>query len=100
MRFNLLAGVLGAALTLSPLGHAQQQQDGQTQVTRSQTESDGVQQAIAFQRAKDRADAHQAKMEQRHPSVSYSDANRSMDDTNDGRHVSDPGPAPVKKDRN
>jgi hypothetical protein len=99
MKINFLAGVLGAALILSPLGHAQQQQNGEAKVTRPQTDSDGVQKAIAFQRAKDRADERQARLEQRHPSVNFSDANRSMDDSNAGHHLSDPGPAPVKKDK-
>ena len=100
MKLNLLVGVLGAALILSPLGFAQQRQDDHSKVTRPQRDSDGVQQAIVFQRAKDRADARQAMQEQRHPSVNYSHADRSAGDSKDGHHVSDPGPAPVKKDKN
>lgn len=102
MKVNLLAGMLGAALTLSPLAFAQQRPDGQNPDTNSKvtrSESDGVQRAIAFQRAKDRADARQARLEQRHPSVDYSNADRRMDDSNDGHHVSDPGPAAAKKDK-
>jgi hypothetical protein len=98
MKINLLAGVLGAALILSPLSRAQQRQDGQTKVTRTQADPDGLQEAIAFQRAKERADARQARLDQRHPSVNYSNAARTMDDSSN--HVSDPGPTPVKKDRN
>ncbi len=62
-------------------------------------ESDGVQQAIAFQRAKDRADARQAKLEGRHPSVDYSNADRSMDDSTSAAHTPDPEPAQPKKDK-
>jgi len=96
MKLSLLAGVLGAALTLSPLGFAQQP-NNRSKVTRPQADSDGVQQAIAFQRAKDRADARQARLELRHPHVNDSNADRRMDDSNDGHHVSDPGPGTVKK---
>jgi hypothetical protein len=99
MKINLLTGILGAALALSPLGFAQQRQDTQSKVSQPARDSDGVQAAIAFERAKDRAAARQAKLEQRHPSVDYSNADRRMDDSNDGHHVSDPAPAPVKKDK-
>jgi hypothetical protein len=98
MHRNLLTGVIGAALVLSPLGFAQQPQNSQQKAAQHQGESDGVQQAIAFQRAKDRADARQAKLEERHPSVDYSNADRRIDDSNDGHHAPDPGPAPQKKD--
>jgi hypothetical protein len=59
-----------------------------------------MREAIAFQRAKDRADARQARMEAKHPSVTYTDANRTADrsmDDSPGRPVKDPGPAPAKK---
>ena len=99
MHRNLLTGVIGAALVLSPLGFAQQSQDSQHKAAaQARGDSDGVQQAIAFQCAKDRADARQAKLEQRHPSVDYSNADRRMDDSNDGHHAPDPGPATQKKD--
>jgi hypothetical protein len=106
MHRNLLAGVIGAALVLSPFGFAQQPQKSPEKAAQPQRESkaaqprgesDGVQQALAFQRAKDRADARQAKLEERHPSVDYSNADRRMDDSSDGHHAPDPGP---KKDRN
>jgi hypothetical protein len=100
MHRNLLTGVIGAALVLSPLGFAQQSQDSQHKAAaQARGDSDGVQQAIAFQRAKDRADARQAKLEQRHPSVDYSNADRSMDDSTAGRHAPDPGPAQPKKEK-
>ena len=107
MHRNLLTGVIGAALALSPLGFAQQPQNSQQKAAQPRRESeaqprgefDSVQQAIAFQRAKDRADAHQAKLEARHPSVDYSNADRRMDDSSGGRHAPDPGPAQQKKDK-
>lgn len=98
MHRNLLMGVIGAALVLSPLGVAQQPQNSQQKAVQPRREP-GVQQAIAFQRAKDRADARQARLEKRHPSVDYSNADRRMDDSNDGHHAPDPGPAQQKKDR-
>jgi hypothetical protein len=53
-----------------------------------------MQRAIAFQRAKDRADARQARLEKRHPSVTYNNntANRSSDDSLNPNQVKDPGP--------
>jgi hypothetical protein len=99
MHRNLLTGVIGAALVLSPLGFARQAQDGQQKAAQTRGESDGVQQALAFQRAKDRADARQAKLEERHPSVDYSNADRSMDDSTGARRTPDPGPAQPKKDK-
>ena len=107
MHRNLLTGVIGAALVLCPLGFAQQPQNGQQKAAQPQRESkaqpsgesDGVPEAIAFQRAKDRADARQAKLEERHPSVDYSNADRRMDDSSGGRHAPDPGPAQPNKDK-
>ena len=51
-----------------------------------------MRQAIAFQRAKDRADARQARKEARHPSVPAPSAERSANEST----VKDPGPAPRK----
>jgi hypothetical protein len=100
MHRNLLAGVIGAALVLSPLGFAQQPQNSRKKAAQPQRESEGVQQAIAFQRGKDRADARQAKLEARRPSVDYSNADRQMDDSTADRHAPDPGPVQPKKDKN
>jgi hypothetical protein len=100
MNRNLLTGVIGAALVLGPLGFAQQPQNSQREAAQPQRESGGVQQAIAFQRAKDRADARQAKLEERHPSVDYSNVNKRMDDSTADRHAPDPGPVQPKKDKN
>jgi len=97
MRLNFLVGVIGAALTLAPLGLAQQPQDKakQPQQTQRASGDDGVRRAIEFQRAKDRADERQARAEARHPSVDYLHADRQMDDST-ANSVKDPGPK-VKK---
>jgi hypothetical protein len=59
-----------------------------------------MQQAIAFERAKDRDDARQARLERLHPSVDYSNADRQMDDSTTANRVKDTGATqglPVKK---
>jgi hypothetical protein len=99
MKTCLLTGVVGVALTLSSLGFAQQRQDNQSKVSGQRNDANEVQRAIAFERAKDRADARQVRLEARHPSVDYSNADRSMDNSSDGHHVADPGPAPTKHDK-
>jgi hypothetical protein len=56
---------------------------------------EGMRQAIASERAKDAADARQARSEAKHPSVTNSNANRSADRTDEStpdRVVKDPGP--------
>jgi len=53
--------------------------------------------AIAFQRAKDRADARQAAMEAKHPTVFYNQAERSAGGSaTPGKKLLDPGTG-VKK---
>ena len=103
MTKNFLAGVIGTALIFSPLTFAQRPDNAQTertsqQASRNRTDS-GVQQAIAFERAKDRAAQRQARLEARHPSVDYSNADRMMDDSTPGKQLRDPGPGQVKKDK-
>lgn len=58
-----------------------------------------MQRAIAWEHHKDQAAARQARLERRHPSVTY-DANRadrSSDQSMQGRPVKDPGPEGVRK---
>lgn len=93
MKTRLLLGLVGAALAFAPIVSAEtpRKQSGM---------SKDVQEAIAYQRAKDRADARQARLEAKHPSVTYTDANRSADRSTEdpqGRPVKDPGPAPSSK---
>jgi hypothetical protein len=98
MKLNFLAGVIGTALLLSPFGLAQQKQDDGHKAKIISSDSE-MQRAIAFQRAKDRADARQARLEERHPSVDYSNADRRMDDSTDANRVPDKGPQPIKHDK-
>lgn len=87
MKTIFLTALLGASLLLTP-GFA---------ATKKSTSSGDMQRAIAFQRQKDAADARQARMEARHPSVRNADrtADRVVDE---GRPVKDPGePATRKK---
>ena len=53
-----------------------------------------MQRAIAWERQKERAAARQARLEKRHPSVTYDNntANRSADDSSPTKEVKDPGP--------
>jgi hypothetical protein len=99
MKFNFLAGVIGTALLLSPFGLAQQKQDDGHKAKTTTSNDNDMQRAIAFQRAKDRADARQARLEERHPSVNYSNADRRMDDSTDANRVPDKGPQPIKHDK-
>ena len=95
-RFSVALG--GAALLFAPFLAAQTASKGKQEPAMSQD----MREAIAFQRNKDIADARQARKEALHPSVTYSDANRSADrstDESQGRPVKDPGPATVRKDR-
>ena len=56
-----------------------------------------MRQAIAFERHKDMAAARQARKEKTHPSVTNSNANRSVEEPEKGQKVQDKGPA--KKDK-
>ena len=55
MNAKLLAGALGAVLLLAPITFGQDERNGKM--------SEDMRQAIEFQRAKDRADARQARLE-------------------------------------
>ena len=87
MKARLLTGFLGTALVLAPLVSAASPDK------KSSGMSDDMRRAIAFQRAKDRADARQARLEAKHPSVTYNTANREADRQDlPGTPVKDPGP--------
>ncbi|HUK15050.1 MAG TPA: hypothetical protein VLW65_01490 [Bryobacteraceae bacterium] len=68
--------------------------DKATQKTeRNKPTSDDMRRAIAFERAKDRADARQAAIEAKHPTVFYNQAERSaQDNPTGGNKVPDRGP--------
>ncbi|HLK63093.1 MAG TPA: hypothetical protein VKU19_06615 [Bryobacteraceae bacterium] len=103
MKPRLLVALMGAGLIFVPLAGAQTQTSKpKPSASVKQTEpamSEDMREAIAFQRNKDIADARQARLEAEHPSVTYSEANRSADRSTDdqqGTPVKDPGP---KKDK-
>ena len=98
MKARALIALLGAGLMVAPLTLAQTKRN--TTEKREAVSAD-MREAIAFQRSKDIADARQARKEAVHPSVTYSDANRSADrsvDDSQGKPVKDPGPT-VRKDQ-
>ena len=98
---KVLAGALGLGLWCGPaLLLAQSQNKTQSQPQRQQMSQD-MREAIAFEHAKDVADARQARMEARHPSVPVPgdehSANRSEEENpGAGRPVTDAGPGKVK----
>jgi len=90
MNTRFLAGVMGASVLVTPLTFGQ--------AKKHPTMSPDMREAIAFERHKEQAAAAQARKEARHPSVVSSDhtANRSAEESEPGRPVKDPGPAPRK----
>ena len=114
MRTRLFVTLIGAGLALAPVLAAQTSQPpkkqpaatapkAQKSAARAESRpamSEDMREAIAFEHNKDLADERQARMEAKHPSVSYTDANRSADRSADeashGRPVKDPGPPPKK----
>jgi len=94
---KLLAGIVGIGLWCGPallLAQTNPRKD-QTKTQPKQAQmSEDMRKAIAFERAKDAADARQARLEARHPSVPAVD-----DEHSANRAEKDPGPAPVRKDQ-
>jgi hypothetical protein len=87
MMTRLLAGVLGAGLLLAPFSVAADKDSN----SKKQMDED-MRRAIAFEHYKDVAAARQARKEAKHPSVTYSNADRSSDRDTDANRVKDPGP--------
>jgi len=86
--------LLASGLMLTTVAFAATPKKANANPDRSQTPmSEDMRQAIAFQQAKDRADARQARLEARHPSVPPPSAERSVEDQST---VKDPGPTPRK----
>jgi hypothetical protein len=86
MHAKFLAGLAGAAFLLAPFSQAADKPEKHTR------ESGDMARAIAFQRAKDVADARQARLEAKHPTVNYSrSADRSADPDVSGQRVPDRG---------
>ena len=93
-------GVLIFSMALAPLAFGPLA-FGQSAATNStskevKAQDDGVQQAVAFQRLKDREDALQARKEQRNPSRYNYQADRQSDQ---GGTVKDPGSAQYQRDK-
>lgn len=96
MKSRLLVGSLGAGLLVAGLAAAETPR-------KNPAADNDMRQAIAFERYKDVAAARQAQKEARHPTVSYSNADRSADRSADqpaGRPVKDPGPPPKRTTTN
>jgi len=96
-----MAAILATGLMFAPIVSAERakKKNGQTVAQNRLPDSgmsEDMRQAISWERFKDMAAARQERSEARHPSVSYSDANRSADrmaDEPQGTPVKDPGPA-------
>lgn len=91
---------LGSVLFVSAAMAADQktppkQKQNQSQ-SQSQSMSPDMRRAIEFERAKDRADARQAAIEAKHPTVFYNHEESSSSGENSANRVVDQGP-PVKK---
>lgn len=91
MNTRFLAGWIGAGVLVAPLVY------GATPKKQPAT-SDDMRRAIAFERYKDLAASRQARKEAIHPRVTYSKANRSVEEPEQGQPVKDKGPA-VKSDK-
>jgi len=83
MKAGLCTGVLGAVLMLTTLNAAQDSKPKSD--TQKHDQSSAMQRAIAFERYKDMAAARQARLEAKHPSVTYDNADRSKTDDLQGR---------------
>lgn len=70
---NLLVGILGIGLCCGPALWAQSQDQPKKAQPHEQQMSADMREAIAFERGKDAADARQARLEARHPSVPVPD---------------------------
>jgi len=91
MKTKLLTGTIGAILLLSPLTYAQENKPSPTKETQAKGSgmSQDMREAIAWERAKDRAAARQAAIEARHPGADRS-ADRKVEKTEDSsREVKD-----------
>jgi hypothetical protein len=94
---KIFPATLGVALLIAPAVSAQEnrkpspaRQNTEARETRDTEESRAIQEAIAFERHKDAASERQIRLEARHPSVTYNNADRSTgNDSPEGRAVKD-----------
>ena len=70
---KFLVGFVTAGFLLSPFAYSADRPQKKKQV------DDDMAQAIAFERAKDAAAARQARIEAKHPTVTYSDSEANRD---------------------
>jgi hypothetical protein len=89
MHTRLLAGLIASGMLFAPLGLAVEHH----RAAARRTMSPDMRRAIEFEHRKALADAHQARIEARHPTVYYNYAERSaQDQVPPGRTVvNDPG---------
>jgi len=109
MTGKILSAALAAALLTCPFGFTQEKKPSPTAARskpspkaegtadRQVPETQDMQQAIAWERHKDAAAARQARIEAKHPTVTYEGANRSTEDT--GRQVKDEKAPGAKRDK-
>jgi hypothetical protein len=113
MKTCLLTGILGGALLLAPLSFAHDNErkpspSGQKRATQDRTASadrtmsEDMREAIAWERAKDRAAARQARIEARRgrtEATSERSADRGADDKDTGRKVKDTKAPGARRDQ-
>ena len=94
MKAKLLALAIASGALLLPVCNAAEKS------SKPKVDSD-MQRAIAWEHFKDAAAARQARLEAKHPSVTYSDrsANREVDESTQGKKVIDQGPPAYRKDK-
>jgi hypothetical protein len=107
MKTRILTGIIGATMLLAPLSFAQDDKKPspasppsreRSADTKSSGMSEDMRQAIEFERGKDRAAARQARIEARRP-AGQQNADRTVDDTDQGRKVKDTKAPGAKKDQ-
>ena len=92
---RILAAILATGMMFAPIVSAEKAKKKEA------AQSEDMRRAIAWEHFKDMAAARQARLEARHPSVTYTNANRDADrsiDESQGKPVKDPGPT-VRKDK-
>jgi hypothetical protein len=105
MTARILSATLGTVLLIAPLTFAQDQKPSPSKPAKSTENtadrqsnmSPDMQAAIAWERHTEAAAARQARIEAKHPTVTYNSANRSADDA-ESKAKDEKAPA-AKKDK-
>lgn len=97
---KVLTGTVAGMLLLAPFSHAQDQKPSPAKTTQAKGAgmSEDMREAIAWEHAKDRAAARQARIEARHSHAEQS-ANRAIDNEDTGRKVKDTKAPGAKRDQ-